>query len=83
MLKSLWRLFFPDYTERILQALRHEDATDGATVPDLRRIMGVYTEFRPTYGTMYAILHRLEKSGKVRSWWREGPSPRRRLYQIV
>ncbi len=32
---------------------------------------------------LYVILLRLEESGRVRSWWVDGPYPRRRLYDVA
>jgi hypothetical protein len=47
---------------------------DGWGVVDLQRHVG------GSFVAVYASLDRLQAAGRVRSWWQDGPYPRRRFY---
>jgi PadR family transcriptional regulator PadR len=65
----------------VLAALEAESGHGYAIVRRLRRRSD--DVFRPSEGTVYPSLHRLERERLVRSRWTEAKGRRRRVYRIT
>lgn len=65
----------------LLAALQHQAAHGYAIAETLRRQSG--GTFDLPEGTIYPALHRLERSGLLKSRWSDGETRRRRVYQVT
>ncbi len=65
----------------LLAALQHQPAHGYAIAETLRRQSG--GTFDLPEGTIYPALHRLERSGLLKSRWSDGDTRRRRVYQVT
>jgi PadR family transcriptional regulator PadR len=65
----------------VLAALEGEPAHGYSIVRRLRTLS--HDVFRPSEGTVYPALHRLERDRLVRSRWQEAKGRRRRVYRIT
>lgn len=63
--------------DRIIEAIQNAPK-DGLTAAELWKALGWWRSVG-----IYTALFRLERQGKLRSAWVDGPYPRRRLYHLV
>ena len=70
------------HLDLLLLAVLAEGDNHGYAVIEGLRVMSSDVFDLPE-GTVYPALHRLEKSGHLRSEWSEAPGRRRRIYQLT
>lgn len=70
------------HLDMLLLAVLAEGPSHGYAVIDGLRVSSG-NQFDLPEGTVYPALHRLEKSGHLRSDWSQAPGRRRRIYQLT
>lgn len=64
-----------------LAALRAKPLHGYAIIKEIRERSG--GELELAEGTLYPVLHRLERTGLVKSWWTTESGRRRRVYELT
>src|SRR5438105_3821405 len=70
------------HRDRLVLAALQSRPAHGYAIADTLRARGDGASDVPE-GTLYPVLHRLERAGLVSSRWREGNGRRRRVYQLT